>query len=154
MDKDKLAQYLNRLEEVFQHMIRRLHAELAHSMVKGVTGSQFFVLKKIGGKGKMTVSEVAEETGVSLSAITVLVDRLFKAGLVNRTRDDRDRRLVWLELTDEGEEILQECRESRNKIIGKYFSRLPEGDIEKLIEIYERLMIIIQKEESRVKGDS
>ncbi|MHB8987133.1 MAG: MarR family winged helix-turn-helix transcriptional regulator, partial [Eubacteriales bacterium] len=73
---------------------------------------------------------------------------------VNRTRDDRDRRMVWLELTDEGEEILQECRESRNKIIGKYFSRLPEGDIEKLIEIYERLMIIIQKEESRVKGDS
>ncbi|MHB1044096.1 MAG: MarR family winged helix-turn-helix transcriptional regulator, partial [Eubacteriales bacterium] len=102
MEREKLTRYLNRLEEVFQHMIRRLHAELAQSMVKGVTGSQFFVLKKIGDRGKLTVSEVAEDTGVSLSAITVLVDRLFKAGLVNRTRDDRDRRLVWLELTDEG----------------------------------------------------
>ncbi|MHB8986607.1 MAG: MarR family winged helix-turn-helix transcriptional regulator [Eubacteriales bacterium] len=154
MEREKLTRYLNRLEEVFQHMIRRLHAELAQSMVKGVTGSQFFVLKKIGDRGKLTVSEVAEDTGVSLSAITVLVDRLFKAGLVNRTRDDRDRRLVWLELTDEGEEILQMCRESRNRIIGRYFSQLPEGDIEKLIEIYERLMVIIQKDESRNREDN
>lgn len=139
--------YFARLEEVFLEMVRRLHSELAAQMVSGVTGSQFFVLKKIDNKGRLTVSEVADELGVSLSAITALVDRLVKAGLAVRSRDEQDRRLVWIEATDEGKEILGKCTESRRKVAMKYFGKLPESDIEKLIEIYEKVLSIMRAEE-------
>ena len=142
-----IDKYFARLEEVFVEMVRRLHSELAEQMVSGITGSQFFVLKKINSKGRLTVSEVADELGVSLSAITALVDRLVKAGLALRSRDEQDRRLVWLEATDKGKDILGKCIESRRKVAAKYFGKLSESDIEKLIEIYEKLLSIMRAEE-------
>jgi len=143
-----IEKYLARLEEVFTELVRRLHAELASQMVSGITGSQFLVLKKIHNKGRLTVSEVADELGVSLSAITALVDRLVKSGFVVRSRDEQDRRLVWLEATEKGIDILSRCLESRKKVANKYFGRLPEGDIEKLIEIYEKVLSIMRSEEN------
>lgn len=145
--RQNVDQYFARLEEVFMEMARRLHSELADQMVSGITGSQFFVLKKIENKGRLTVSEVAEELGVSLSAITALVDRLVKAGLAVRSRDEQDRRLVWLEATDKGKGILEKCIESRRKVAAKYFGKLSESDMEKLIEIYEKVLTIMRAEE-------
>jgi DNA-binding MarR family transcriptional regulator len=142
-----IDRYFSRLEEVFTEMVRRLHSELACQMVSGITGSQFFVLKKISNKGRLTVSEVADELGVSLSAITALVDRLVKGGLAVRSRDGQDRRLVWLEATEKGEEILKKCIEGRRKVASKYFGKLPEEDLEKMIEIYEKVLSIMRAEE-------
>ncbi|BAF60968.1 transcriptional regulator [Pelotomaculum thermopropionicum SI] len=142
-----IEKYLSRLEEVFMGMVRRLHGELACQMVSGITGSQFFVLKKINSKGRMTVSAVADELGVSLSAITSLVDRLVKSGFVVRSRDEQDRRLVWLEATDKGRDILEKCVEGRRKVAAKYFGRIPESDIKKLIEIYEKILDVMREEE-------
>lgn len=143
----EVDEYFARLEEVFLEMVRRLHSELADQMVSGITGSQFFVLKKIESKGRLTVSEVADELGVSLSAITALVDRLVKAGLAVRSRDEQDRRLVWLEATDKGREILVKCMEGRRKVAIKYFGKLPVEDIQKLVEIYEKVLVMMRAEE-------
>ena len=44
----------------------------------------------------MTASQLAEETGLSTGAITGVVDRLEKAGYVKRKRDQKDRRLVFI----------------------------------------------------------
>lgn len=148
MNQAALEKYFTRLEEFFMEMTRRMHGELASQMVSGITGSQFFVLKKINSKNRMTVSEVADQLAVSLSAITALVDRLVKAGLVVRSRDDQDRRLVWLQVTDNGREVLRKCTEGRRKVASKYFGQLPREDMEKLIEIYEKVLAIMREEEA------
>ena len=44
----------------------------------------------------MTASQLAEETGLSTGAITGVVDRLEKTGYVRRKRDQKDRRLVFI----------------------------------------------------------
>lgn len=92
----------------------------------------------------MTVSEEASETGVSLSAITALVDRLYKAGLVNRERDENDRRLVWLAITRRGEEILQACTAGRKEAMNKYLGKLPKEDLEQLEQICEKLLVMMK----------
>jgi DNA-binding MarR family transcriptional regulator len=148
MGQPSIEKYFSRLEEVFAEMVRTLHNELAKQMVSGITGSQFFVLKKISDKGRMTVSEVAEELGVSLSAITALVNRLVNNGLAARTRDLIDRRLVWLEATDQGADVVKRCMEGRKKVAIKYFGRLPEKDVEKLIEIYEKVLTMVRSEKA------
>lgn len=146
MDSSNIDEYFARMEELFMEMVRKLHIELSGQMVSGITGSQFFVLKKISSRSRSNVSEVAEELGVTLSAITAVVDRLVKAGLAVRSRDEQDRRLVWLEATDKGKEVLGKCVESRRKVAKKYFGKLPEEDFEKLIEIYEKVLSIMRAE--------
>ncbi len=151
MEDSNLEKYYSRLEAVFMEMVRRLHVELAEQMISGITGSQFFVLKTIQGPGRLTVSEVAEKLGVSLSAITALVNRLVKAGLVSRSRDEQDRRLVWLEATARGKEILANCIEARRKVSNKYFGQLTVEDMEKLVEIYEKVLTAMRAEEKKKK---
>lgn len=50
----------------------------------------------------MTVTDLAREMGVSLSAVTAAAKRMNNLGLLQRFRDKTDRRVVWLELTAEG----------------------------------------------------
>ncbi|HPZ43171.1 MAG TPA: MarR family transcriptional regulator [Bacillota bacterium] len=148
MGQSNIEKYFSRLEEVFLELVRTLHSELANQMVSGITGSQFFVLKKINERGRMTVSEVAEELGVSLSAITALVNRMVNNGLAVRTRDLTDRRLVWLEATEQGADVMRRCLEGRRKVAEKYFGQIPEEDMEKLIEIYEKVLTILRSEKT------
>lgn len=153
MDREKVVTLLSRLEEFFMETLRRLHLELAQHMVSGVTGGQFFVLKKINDRGSLTVSEVAGELGVSLSAITALADRLYKAGLVERRRDEKDRRLVWLELTREGRRVVGLCQEGRQKVAVKYFGQLPDEDLERLVAIFEKLIAIVRSTDNCETGE-
>jgi len=144
-----IDKYFSRLEAVFMEMVRRLHSELAGQMIPGITGSQYLVLNAINSQGRLTVSEVAEKLGVSLSAITALVNRLVKAGLVARSRDELDRRMVWLEATEQGKETLAKCMESRRKVTSKYFSQLTVEDMKKLIEIYDKVLAAMREDEKK-----
>jgi len=115
-------------------------------MVQGITGSQFFVMKKIHEKGKMTVSEVANELNVSLSAITALTDRLYKNGLIKRDRDEKDRRLVWLTITPQGEKTLQDYGVNRQEVFRKYLGDLSQEDLSSLINICDKILTSMKKE--------
>jgi DNA-binding MarR family transcriptional regulator len=147
MDDPRKNEFYTRLEGVLMEIGRKMHVEFDAHMATGITGSQFFVLQKINSKGRMTVSEVAEKLSVSLSAITALVDRLVQAGLVVRSRDEQDRRLVWLEATEKGREIMERCIESRRDVAVKYFGRLPAEDLKKLLEIYEKVLASLKEDE-------
>ncbi|MDQ0285073.1 DNA-binding MarR family transcriptional regulator [Desulfofundulus luciae] len=148
MNNQKLSACLDRLEDVFNQVARRLHAELDHHLLEGLTGNQFWVLKRILRRGRMSVSEAAEDMGVSLSAITALVDRLHRAGFVQRRRDEGDRRVVWLELTPRGEEVVRSCVAAKRRVMERYWGQLPEEDLEQLVCILEKLLVITSREGS------
>lgn len=137
---------LERLEAALQQLMRRIHSKMDTSMIHGITGSQFFVMKRIYEQGRMIVSEVASEMGVSLSAITALVDRLHKAGFIKREKDEADRRLVWLTITPQGEKVLQTSLAYRKEIMKKYLGELSENDLEQLIRICEKLLWVMKQE--------
>jgi DNA-binding MarR family transcriptional regulator len=57
-------------------------------------------------EGPMSVSEVAERIGLSVATTSLLVGELSRAGLVDRTEDERDRRRTIVTLGDEHREAL------------------------------------------------
>ncbi|MGQ9824898.1 MAG: MarR family winged helix-turn-helix transcriptional regulator [Desulfotomaculales bacterium] len=147
MPESKRAGLMERLEEVAQQLVRRMHAKIeAEAEPRGITGSQFYVLKLIHRHGQMTVTAVAEEIGVSLSAVTALVDRLVRGGLVYRSRDEVDRRLVRLEITPQGKEVLASCLAGRKKLLEDYLGQLSVEDLEQLVQILEKLLTSLKQE--------
>jgi len=147
INQEVLFRYIERLEEMQGQFMRRVHQELVGVLDPGITGHQFVVLKMIGGHGQMTVSQVAEGLGVSLSAVTALVDRLCKAGMVERHRSEEDRRVVRLEITEEGRQVIQICDEGRQRIILRYLGLLTEEDMLHMIKIYEKIISFMKQEE-------
>src|SRR3982750_4201809 len=60
--------------------------------VAGISGSDLECLDFLILGGRVTAGRLAEVTGLTTGAITGVVDRLEKAGLVRRERDENDRR--------------------------------------------------------------
>ena len=64
--------------------------------VAGISGSDLECLDFLNLEGRVTAGRLAEVTGLTTGAITGVVDRLEKAGLVRRERDEDDRRKVFI----------------------------------------------------------
>ena len=59
-------------------------------------------------KGPLPASELAVETGLTSGSVTALIDRLERGGYVRRVRDERDRRRVFVDLTDRAVQAISE----------------------------------------------
>jgi DNA-binding MarR family transcriptional regulator len=68
----------------------------------GLTNAQWVPLLKLSMGSASTVAELARECMLDAGGMTRLLDRLETKGLVRRVRSSDDRRVVNLELTDEG----------------------------------------------------
>lgn len=147
MKEEILYRYCDRLDEMLRYFMRKMHQELAETLERGITGNQFILMKIIHDQGRMTVSAVAEELCVSLSAVTSLVDRLCKVGVMVRRRSEEDRRVVWLELTNEGASLVNDCQAGRRRVINRYLGQLKEDDLISLISIYEKVIAIMKQDE-------
>ena len=73
----------------------------------GLHLSQYAMLALLDQRGKMTMSVIGRELGVTMGAGTNITDRLLNAELVVRDRDTKDRRVVWVKLTDKGRVALK-----------------------------------------------
>jgi DNA-binding MarR family transcriptional regulator len=51
-------------------------------------------------QGRITAGRLAELSGLTTAAVTSVLDRLERAGYARRVRDERDRRQVFVEVTD------------------------------------------------------
>jgi len=68
----------------------------------GITWEQVSVLGAIKSRGPLRPSDLALILERTANSTSMLVDRMVKAGLVRRTRDRKDRRVVTVSLTEKG----------------------------------------------------
>jgi DNA-binding MarR family transcriptional regulator len=73
----------------------------------GLTLQQVALLRALIAEGPLRVTALAERQGVRVPTTTVAVRRLEKLGLVARTGDPRDLRVVLVDVTEEGRERCQ-----------------------------------------------
>ena len=74
----------------------------------GITSTQASILFMLASGKCLTAAELAREYGIDASAVTRLIDRLEKRGLLSRVRSKEDRRVVRLALTPEGHAIAEQ----------------------------------------------
>jgi len=72
-----------------------------------VSAPQLNCLIALSENGSLPPSQIARHIMVKSSTVTGVIDRLEQKGLVRRIRNSRDRRVITIELTDEGEKLAQ-----------------------------------------------
>jgi DNA-binding MarR family transcriptional regulator len=116
----------------------------AGSLVKEQIGSdltndQHFTLRYMNQVGTCTSSELAEVFDVQKSAITAIIQRLWEKGLIERTRDEKDRRVVYLTLTEKGENLYLQAEERIHTLVESLITKFDESEIKQFIETFEKL---------------
>lgn len=108
---------------------------------KGInlTAPQGMLMGILAKHGKMKVSDLSEELGLSNSTVSGIIDRLEKQGLVERTRSEEDRRVVYVSVTEE----TKKNTEKHFKCVEREFETMvSEATPEELDEILNGLAVL------------
>lgn len=105
----------------------------------GLTPSQYNVLRILRGEGKpLPILEIASRTITVVPGITGLIDRLEQAGFVDRLRCERDRRVIYVALTDKGTETLTRLDEPLATLHQNLLGHLSPAELHGLIDLLEK----------------
>lgn len=132
--KDIYLETARRLDFVTGEITHRLK-KLLTDQEEELTGVQFFTLRLLAREERLKVTDIATCMGVTLSAITGLINRLYKLELVTREQDEADRRIVWIKLTPKGQELVNVLTEKRAERLASLLKDLPAEDFKKLEEM-------------------
>ena len=105
----------------------------------GLTESQFGVLEALLHLGPLCQRELAAKVLKSAGNMTTVVDNLQRRGLVERSRDSEDRRVVTVHLTAGGEELIRDAFPRVVAALVGAFSALTAGEQKQLAALCRRL---------------
>jgi DNA-binding MarR family transcriptional regulator len=113
---------------------------------QGLTLPRLWALLHLARCRTLTMGELQERLLVSPGSVTALVDGLVADGLVERRRDEEDRRVVKLCLSPAGKATLERVLAFRRGLVAEVFT--PDQDTERLLV---RLEEARQRLESRIR---
>jgi DNA-binding MarR family transcriptional regulator len=100
---------------------------------------EFRVLLSVGEAGATTMGRLARELAASMSSLTSVADRLVAKGMIRRYRSDRDRRVVLLELTEQGRRIHERRRRARLRMATAMLQTLNERERAEFIALMRKI---------------
>ncbi|MDD5388504.1 MAG: MarR family winged helix-turn-helix transcriptional regulator [Gallionellaceae bacterium] len=133
--RETLKQFRIILGAVRQHF-RALEAAC------GVSGAQVWILATLEESPGITVSRLSEALSIHISTASNMLDKLAKAGLVERRRGEEDRRVVNLDLTETGRAVLARAPQPLTGLVPNALGKLPE---DALARLHEDLALLIQQ---------
>ena len=120
-----------------QAMIRELgHASRFHFDGKGGQGR---VLRILTESGTMTQRELTERLGIQPGSASEVIGKLEKAGLIQRTASEADRRTADISLTEAGRTQAEEQLAHRKERSREMFASLTEEEKKTLLVLLEKL---------------
>lgn len=106
-----LTATLREWSETFMHRSMR---DFGHFMREaGLSMPQMTVLFHLYYHGRCGVSDIGNHLDVTSPAASQLIDRLVQQGLAARSEDPEDRRVRQIDLTPQGQHLVQEAIEAR-----------------------------------------
>jgi DNA-binding MarR family transcriptional regulator len=122
----------------------------------GISGSDLECLDFLNLEGRVTAGRLAEVTGLTTGAITGVVDRLEKAGLVRRERDPNDRRKVFIATVPENVVRVGRFYENMHRGMVKLWETYSDAELRLLVGFatkgYETLLAATEELKSMVNA--
>ncbi len=107
----------------------------------GVRVGQNLVLEVLWGTDGLTPGELAERLHVSTPTVVKSATRMEATGLVARHRDEADRRLVRLYLTDRGRSVQTEIEAARDELDRRATTALTDPERRYLLSALRKIIV-------------
>jgi DNA-binding MarR family transcriptional regulator len=125
----QLWRLLRGLERIDQEFLSRY----------GVTTSQGEALLAFSNDSRASMNELSRTLGLANSTMTRMVENLVARGLVRRTEDDQDRRVVRVALTADGRKLQASLKEARREIQRLILAEIAVEDRATVLDVLEKL---------------
>ena len=92
---------------------RSMHESIRSMKDSGRSMSHLHTFMRLAKHGPVSISSISEMLDISLAAASQMVDRLVNDGMLARTEDPDDRRAKLINLTPEGQQLVEDVYEAR-----------------------------------------
>jgi len=119
----------------------RLFRERMHypSTIANLSILQIQALNYLKHNNNAQMSEIADHFHIELPSATSLLNKLVTLQLVKRVQDEKDRRLVRIDLTEEGNAVLTLVMKEKESRIKQMLSYLTDEEQRELLRLIEKL---------------
>lgn len=129
---------LNKISGDLYNLMLYLHNKIFHpnDVIKNlpIPPSHVKVIIYLARHGISSISDTAKKLGISKSNMTPVIDKLISEGMLNRSNDPNDRRVLRIELTDKAYEFIKIQENAIKDSLAQKISSLNSKDLETLSE--------------------
>lgn len=141
----KLSQVNDYLVTVFNDILTIEETELQKGEFDDLSVKEMHTIDAIGLHGEKTSSEVAKELSVTVGTLTVAINNLEKKGYVERLRNDKDRRIVRLKLTNRGRLFYRSHQHFHKKMVESALADMEESEQAALVKGLKNLHLFLEQ---------
>jgi DNA-binding MarR family transcriptional regulator len=134
------------LSESVGYLISRVRSTMWNMVTQhttselGITSTQASIMFMLAVGKCATAADIAREYGIDASAVTRLIDRLEKRGLLSRVRSEADRRVVRLALTDDGRAMAEKVPMIFTTVLDKLLTGFSPEEVGFLKNMLRRIL--------------
>lgn len=146
---DRRAAEFRALQEGIIARLRDLDLSAMGDLARALTVQEFRALEFLASARPRKTKELAEYLGLAVNTVTDVVDGLERRGLAQRRRDDADRRIVRVELTEAGRAAAATVARGHLDIYRSYLGALTAEEQETLLALYRKIARVGRLEAAR-----
>ena len=134
------------------HLLSRVRAEMLAALDKAleadaelsaleISSAQFIVIAALAlAETAKSASDLCKGISYDAGAMTRMIDRLESKGLIRRNRRPEDRRVVYLELTEEGTRAYPRMRAVSMGVVNRFLRGFSESEARQLESFLSRML--------------
>ena len=152
---DRFSSELNALlSDTFNKILKLEEESIKRNNKAGLSMSELHLIEVVG-KGKevpKTISMIAVDLGITLSSVTIAVNKLVKRGFLVKQKNSEDGRSVYISLTLSGEKMFRYHSLFHEKMVRSITEHLSLDEQKTLIACVEKLNLLFSKNPEVVQG--
>ena len=144
-----ISHFVDKMGEIMPIMMKEFSRCMSAELHRGkVTLPQIMILHFLEIEQEAKMKDLARFMGVTMAAMTGIIDRLVKSGHCIRVYDTQDRRVIKIKLTNKGDNLVKNINESKRQMMLKIFGKISETDRQDYLRILLQIKDILLKENS------
>ncbi len=118
------------------HLMNRGH----HHHPKGMHPGQDRILGIIAAHAPLSQRELLDLTQIRSASLSELLGKVESHGFISRTKDERDKRNVIINLTSQGQQVVEDKTNFQQKKATSLFASLSEEEQQQMIQLLTKLV--------------
>ena len=122
------------LVKLFNDILDYEESVLRASEFKDLTNNDIHVIRAIGMNEKKNMSMIAKELAVTIGTLTISINSLVRKGYVIKERSEKDKRVVFVNLSLKGEAAFSRNEELYDQMVNSMLEDLEDNEMDILMK--------------------
>jgi len=143
---DGIIDNLNYIMPLFHRAIKKkLFQNKTELTQHGLLPPHYEIMRMLHESGQVHISSIADRLFIPRPQMTYLIDRLVDMGMVERSTDPSDRRMLDIQLSSKGKLIIEEHKDHVRNALKESMADIPDDELNEVSASLQKIRDVFSK---------